>query len=302
MVEKELKIVSFFEDLEARPFELQVWFVVTAIAALRTLKSVVQDIINKAHATGLVIDILILLIFCGLCLLIHSRKITRIPLIVGIILLILLIFSYVQFGGVLGTTEYNIIGLGVLFALAYNRKQLVFMMTLYVLAILVANLDLRLGGWLTRSFFKRISTSLDNYVTTLLTLMLIIIYFKKALIRESSRIIELRKKLSDQIKTIRRQKKELKEQKQFLHKVNARLEEEIRNHSSQIDRQNKAMKDYIWLSTESLQMPLKRINGCIIDLSEKSILETKLKEQVYELNVVVQNLKSDLMRHQHTDQ
>ena len=286
---------SFLKDLQAKPFELQVWFVVMAIAGLRTLKSVVQGVIgSKINTTGLIIDLSILLIFCGLALLIYSRKIPRVPLIVGVILLILLIFSYVQFGGVTGTTEYNLMGLGVLFALAYNRKELTVIMSLYFVLILIANLDLRFDGWLTRSFYKGLSTSLDNYLTTLLTLLLIIIYFKRALTRESNRITELRKKLSEQMKTIVRQKRELEVKKQFLHKVNARLEEEIRNHSDQIVRQNSAMKDYIWLSTESLQMPLKRISTRVSDLRENSILETILKEQVDELNVVVKNLTHEL--------
>ena len=272
-----------------------------AIAGLRTLKSVVQDVITKTNSAALIIDVSIFLIFFGLCVLIYLKKIRHVPLILGVILLILLVFSYVQFGGVLGTTEFNMMGLGVLFALAYNRQQLVLMMTLYFVGVIAANLDLRFNGWLTRSFFKHNSTSLDTYLTTVLALMLIMMYFKNALARESNRIIELRKKLAGQIKTISRQKKELKEQEQFLHKVNARLEEEIRNHSSQIDRQNKAMKDYIWLSTESLQMPLKRIGDYVTDLSDNNILETKLKEQVSELNVVVHNLKRELTHRQRTD-
>ena len=211
---------SFFSDLQSKPFELQVWFVVMAIAGLRTLKSVVQHVASsKINTTGLIIDLSILLIFCGLALLIYFRKIPRVPLIVGVILLILLIFSYVQFGGVMGTTEFNLMGLGVLFALAYNRKELAVIMSLYIVLILMANLDLRFNGWLTRSFYKGVSTSLDNYLTTLLTLLLIIIYFKRALTRESNRITELRKKLSEQMKTIVRQKKELEVKKQFLHEV-----------------------------------------------------------------------------------
>ena len=287
----------FFKDLQTKPFELQVWFVVMAIAGLRTLKSVGQDVISsKINTTGLIIDLSIFLIFCGLALLIYFRKVPRVPLIVGVILLTLLIFSYVQFGGVMGTTEFNLMGLGVLFALAYNRKELALIMSLYVVLILIANLDLRFNGWLTRSFYKGVSTSLDNYLTTLVALLLMIIYFKRALTRESNRITELRKKLSEQMKTIVRQKRELEVKKQFLHNVNARLEAEIRNHSDQIVRQNSAMKDYIWLSTESLQMPLKRISTRVAGLRENSILETILKEQVAELNVVVKNLTRDLTK------
>ena len=292
---------SLLSDLQAKPFELQVWFVIMTIAGLRTLKSVVQDVTgSKVNTTGLAIDLSILLIFCGLTLLIYYKKIPRIPLIVGVILLILLIFSYVQFGGVMGTTEYNLMGLGVLFALAYSRKEFAVILSLYFVLILVANADLRYNGLLTRNFFRGVSTSLDNYLTTLLTLLLIIIYFKKALVMESNRIIELRKKLSEQKKTIVRQKHELEKKQELLHKVNARLEEEIKNHSDEIVRQNSAMEDYIWLSTESLQLPLKRINVSVRELSKNSILETLLKEQVGELNGVVENLKRELTQHQST--
>ncbi|HZB11761.1 MAG TPA: hypothetical protein VE467_01970 [Chryseolinea sp.] len=291
----------FFKDLQAKPFELQVWVVVTAIAGLRTFKSVVQDVTGDTiNTSGLLIDLSILLIFCGLCLLIYFRKIPRIPLIVGVALLMLLICSYVQFGGVMGSTEYNMMGLGVLFALAYDRKDLALIMILYGVMILVANVDLRFNGWLTRTFFKDYSTGLDNYLTTLSTVVLIILYFKKALILESNRITELRQKLSDQIKIIGSQKKQLEEKKQFLYTVNARLEEEIRNHSDEIVRQNRAMKDYIWLSTESIQMPLQRISSSATELSEHNVLETKLKQQVTELNVVVENLKHDLVHHHGT--
>jgi len=291
----------FFKDLQAKPFELQVWVVVTAIAGLRTFKSVVQDVTGDTiNTTGLLIDLSILLIFCGLCLLIYFRKIPRIPLIVGVALLMLLICSYVQFGGVMGSTEYNMMGLGVLFALAYDRKDLALIMILYGVMILVANVDLRFNGWLTKTFFKGYSTGLDNYLTTLSTVVLIILYFKKALILESNRITELRQKLSEQIKIIGSQKKELEEKKQFLYTVNERLEEEIRNHSDEIVRQNRAMKDYIWLSTESIQMPLQRISSSATELSEHNVLETKLKQQVTELNVVVENLKHDLVHHHGT--
>ncbi|HEX6226300.1 MAG TPA: hypothetical protein VFZ52_17900 [Chryseolinea sp.] len=289
------------KHLHTKPFQLQVWFVVMAIAGLRTLKSVVQDLSGPVINTkGLAIDLLILAIFCGLALLIYFKKIPRIPLVVGVALLILLILSYVQFGGVMGMSEFNLMGVGVLFALAYNRKELVIIMSLYLLLIIIANLDLRFNGWLTRSFFKDTSTGVDNYLTTTLTLTLIILYFKKALVAESNRITQLRKKLSEQMKMIGRQKRELESKKHFLHEVNSRLQMEIQSHANEIGRQNNAMKDYIWLSTESLQMPLKQISESADKLSHTSDLEKILKEQVIELNTIVESLKRDLIKHQNT--
>jgi hypothetical protein len=125
-------------------------------------------------------------------------------------------------------------------------------------------------------------------------------YFKKALINESVRVMEQRKELGDKIKIIERQNHELKEQQELLHKINRRLEREIRNHNSQIDHQDKAIRDFIWLSTESLQMPLQRILANLEDLNEKDSMETQLKSQVSELRSVVQNLKQELVQHEDT--
>ncbi len=246
------------------------------------------------------IDAFILAVFCTLFLAIYYQRIKRIPITVGVILLLLLVVSYVQFGGVAGTSEYNLMALGVLFALAYNRKQLTWLMAFYVILILYANVDLRMQGMLSNAFFKGVSTSLDTYFTTLITLVALMFYFKKALINESVRVMEHRKELGDRIKIIERQNHELKEQQELLHKINRRLEREIRNHNSQIDQHDKAIRDFIWLSTESLQMPLQRILANLEDLSEKDSMETQLKSQVAELRSVVQNLKQELVQHEDT--
>jgi hypothetical protein len=297
-LENNHKAESFFKNLQARPFEFQVSLVITAIAALRALKAVIQDLTSGTNLQGLVIDILILSIFCGLCMLIYLRKVQRIPLIAGVALLILVAVTYVQFGGVLGMTEYNIMGVSVLFALAYNRKQLVFLMTLYVVVIILLNWDLRIDGWFTLNFFRRVSTGSDNYITTLVTLLVIILYFKKALSWESDRIHELRAKLTAQIKLIEKQKRELDDQKQLLHNINATLEEDIRNHSDQISRHNNAMEDYIWLLTESLQIPLKRLVANARELNEGNALEMKMKDQVNDFSRVVEGLTQELGQHQ----
>lgn len=293
------RLSSFINNLQARPFEQQVWLVVTAVAGLRSLKAVVQDILNGSKGV-LLIDIFILTTFCAVFLAIYFERIKRIPTVVGIILLLLLIVSYIQFGGVAGTSEYNLMALGVLFALAYNRKELIWMMSVYVVIVVAANLDIRMQGYMSSLFFKNVSSGLDTYFTTLITLLILMFYFKKALINESARVMELRKELGDRIKIIERQNNELKEQQHLLQKINKRLEREIKNHNTQINHQDRAIRDFIWLSTESLEMPLQRIVTNLEDLNENDAMETQLKGQVSELRSVIQNLKQELVHHEDT--
>lgn len=288
----------FLTSIHRKPFEIQVWIVITVIAGLRTLKAVIQDLTGTLNLAGLAVDVFILLTFITLLLLIYKEKIRHVPMIVGFMLIILLTVSYVHFGGVGGTTEYNIMALGVLLVLAYKKKKLMWILILYFTFILAATLDLHFNGWLTRTFFKSYSTSLDAYFTTILALLMLILYFKNALVSESKRITELRAKLGHQIRTIRSQHKELEEQQQLLHEANNRLEEEIRRHNNHIVNQDRAIKDYIWLSTESLHSPLQRITSSVHGLRGNNFLENQLKDQVAELRLVIHSLKEELKQHE----
>jgi hypothetical protein len=274
-----------------------VWVVITAIASARTLKSVIQGLINPINSISLTIDALVLMVFLILFFLLLFEKIQHLPIAGAILLMVLLVLSYVRLGGVAGTTEYNLMALGVLFVLAYRDRQLIFLMALYFLFIIGANLDLRHDGWLTQHVFQRTSTSLDNYFTTLITMVVLMLYFKHALVKESERVMNLRNKLRRQITTVKRQNEELEEQQKLLRFMNNRLKEEIKNQDDQINNQNKAIADYLWLSTESLQLSLQRILANARDLHGDDLLETKLNDQIAELDTVVNNLLNDLKRH-----
>lgn len=285
---------KFLQTLQSKNFELQVWFVTTAVAGLRTLKAVIQDLISFSNPGGLLIDILILATFSAVCILIFIGKISKVPLFVGLILLVQVLFSYVQLGGLQGSTEYNLMGLGFLFVLVYKGRELVWLLIVYFILIAMVNLDAYLNGWLTSSLFNHTSTKLDNYFTTILTMLVLVVYFKNALIKESRRITELRTQLGRQLAKIRSQHRELEVQQRELHDANARLEQELGRHTRDILRQNKAIEDYIQLSTDSMHKPLNSITSEISALSDNSFLEKQLKIEVAELHTVINTITDEL--------
>lgn len=284
--------------LQEKPFESQVWIVITAIGALRTLKSVIQGLVQGGSILSLAIDALILLIFVAACFLIYHEKIRQVPLVVALLLLVLLTASFVRLGGIGGTSEYNLMALSILFVMAYEGRSLLLILALYFLAILTASIDLHMQGWMTRQFFHKTSTSLDVYFTITLTLLAIFLYFKNALVSESSRILQLRGKLDRRIGTIRNQHRELEGQQRLLHGINSRLKDEITRHSEEIVTKNKAIQDFIWLSTESLHIPLQRITFIARDLPDDDFLESELKKQVAELRLVIHSLREELKQHE----
>ncbi|HLT82276.1 MAG TPA: hypothetical protein VKZ86_14710 [Cyclobacteriaceae bacterium] len=285
------------DTLRQKDFEVQIWCVTMAIAALRTLKAVIQDLTGSIHIPILIIDVLILVTFCTLCALIYLNKIRRVPLAAGPILLGLLIFSYIQFDGIFGTTEYNLMGLGVLFVMVYDYRTLRWLMVLYLLAILGANYYVRVGGPVEPSPAGTASGPLDNFFTTLLAVLILILYFKDALIRESRRILQLRQELGRKVDIITLQHQELERRKRQLHEANANLQAQIHEHTQQLVRQNKAIEDYMRLSSESLTEPLRNIMAETGGLADETFLERQLKQEISELHVIVHTLREDLRRH-----
>ncbi|HEY8512799.1 MAG TPA: hypothetical protein VIL31_12655 [Cyclobacteriaceae bacterium] len=289
--------IPVLDSLRLKDFELQIWCVTMVIAAARTLKAVIQDLTGPIYVPILIIDLLILCTFCVLGALIYFNKINRMPLAAGPVLLGLLTFSYVQFDGIFGTTEYNLMGLGVLFVLVYDHQTLRWLMVLYLLAILGANYYVRTDGSLGVAPEGAASVSLDNFFTTLIAILILILYFKDALVRESGRILQLRKELGKKVDIITLQHQELERRKRQLHEANANLQAQIHEHTQQIVRQNKAIEDYMRLSSESLGEPLRSIMAETGSLRDDSFLERQLKQEVSELHVIVRNLREDIKRH-----
>lgn len=283
--------------LQEKPFELQVWIFITAIGALRAFKAVAQDLAYPG-AASLTVDSFIFVAFVTVCILIYRERIRHVPVLIAVILLVLLTVSFIRLGGVRGTSEYNLMALSILFVLAYKQRLLTIILAAYFLFILVASIDLRTEGWLSQHLFKKNSTSLDPYFTSLLTLLVFFLFFKNALARESARIVESRTRLGEQVRTIRRQNRELEAQQKLLRDINARLTEEINRHTREIDSQNKAIQDFIWLSTESLHLPLQRIASIVRDLPEDNFIESQLKGQVAELRLVLHSLREELQQHE----
>jgi hypothetical protein len=285
-------------ELQDKPFELQVWFLMTFIASLRTLKAVIQNVLNSTSVAGYAIDSLIFLTLAGLCYAIYAGKIQRVPIIAGIVLLTLVTLSYIRLGGVQGSTEYNLMGLGVILALGYRNRNVVIMIAIFFAVTLLVNLDLSMEGKISQVLLKTISTSLDSYFTTLVTLLIMILYFKSLLLSETDRIRQLRGKLSAHLKTIKNQRGELEDQQQLLREANNILEVDIRKHTSHIMVQNRIIEDYVFLSTQSIRIPLQRIKASMSVLRDENVLEYKLKHEISALEAVIFNLEKDIKVHE----
>ena len=292
-------VLPFTTRFIEKPFELQVWLIITILAGLRTLKAVVQDILSESHNITLLVDVSILTLIFLVFYLIISDRVRTVSVFIGILLTLLIMISYVQFGGIRGASEYNLLGMAVILSMGYSGKRLFTALIIFLLLTVYSTIDLYFSGPLANLFFKSNTTSLDNYFSTTITLVILMLYFKNLLVSESRRIREAREQLSQQNKLIRKKNEELEKQQPILQLAIEELDIEIGKHTRQIVSQDKALEEYIILSTQLIRTPFESIKKNQDELDGSENLLGLLKNQIEELDKVILDLSNKIEHDTH---
>jgi hypothetical protein len=287
-------------SFEEKPFELNAWALLTAIGAVRILKDILQDLfIQNPSQTNLLIDVPLLTVFLLLLFLILKNKITTVPLWVGVVLLLLTSWSFIRLGGVEGSSEYNFMALGVMFTLCYRGWNLTLILAALFTIIVLANIDQLLHGKITSALFQSATNSHDSFYTTLIVVGVVLLYFKQLLKEETSKVRHLRRLMTIRHSLIRKQHEELLQQKSILSEATRRLSQDVQQYDDVIKEQNKAISDYVYLSTQNLKLSMARLKSVPGSYADAEGFTGRLTEQIDQLNVVVANLIDDLEKPDH---
>lgn len=287
--------MKVLQHIQRKEFDLQIWFVAAVAASGRTLISVVNDLRDDVFSLSeLLIDTTLLLMFVMIALLIYRNVVSRIHPMFSFVLLLLVGISFIQFGGVKGTTDYNLLAIGIFLMLVLSKKWTYIGMSAFFLITLVALIDIHIHGILSQWFFITIGNSKGEFFFTLATLLLLVVYFKYSLITESTRLINLKEELSSQNEEIQLQNEELEAQQEELKVTNLHLDQEINQKTIKLIQQINAIKDYIKLSSESLNLPVTALSTKSKQLNLNSKFEKKLQDSIQELHEVISHQQLDL--------
>lgn len=279
----------------SQSFELQIWFIATGLASLRGIIGVIDDLIaNPLHWDELTVDSTISIIFVILSYRIFTGKLSEIPIWISLLFILLSCINYLQFGGVGNGVEYNLMGLIVLLILAIKARPLQIVLVFYFLIVFLMLLEDQYIGQLSEIFFiENIDNSLDFFLM-LVTISLIILYFKQILIKESAKLMEIKTELTEKIKLTFQQNRKLKEQKEYIDIANKRLQEEFINQTGYLMKNNESIEKFIHQMTESIDDPLDRLVYQSESLKSTGTLEQMTKNSIAELNEVIHKLKLQL--------
>lgn len=284
---------------EERSFEMSGLALLSALAGLRILKDILQDIFGKNQTDlTLLIDIPLLIVFILLFILAITAKVKTVPLAIGFLLVVLTTWSYITLGGVEGTSEYNFMGLAVMITLCYRKRRLIIVLTAMFAAIAMVNIA-QLMHWPIGFPGRRMTSSHDSFFSTLITVGIALLYFKLLLKVETSKISYVRELLRSHWTQIRRRRDELFQQQALLLEVTRRLHDDVHSYDDDIREQNESIRDYVYLSTQNLRLSLSQMTAVPGTLSVETHLADRLNEQLLELNGVVDNLITELEKSGH---
>src|SRR6186713_238672 len=101
---------QFIELFKNRPFEVKISLLVCLLGVLRIGAAVIQDLIWNIVVAELLTDSALLIIFASLFYVAFTRPTFKgIHPVIGILLIIFLCFNFIEFAGVAGNSEFNIL-------------------------------------------------------------------------------------------------------------------------------------------------------------------------------------------------
>ena len=265
------------------------------IGLLRVAVALLQDLQNPATSTGeIVTDVGIFLVFAAICVLTFRLKLTRVPLILAAILILLLSVNFIQFGGVSGYTEFNYMtGIAVVALLyAEKRKYLLIALMLLILAFL-------LWSQYTKNIFYQVlfiktQNTPEDFVYSIIALGILTFYLKYSMDNERDKLLNQQISLHSALKFSSEQQVDLHSQKEELLAMQEKLEEEVAIRTQELETQNVSIEQYIQYNTKELQDPLLLMKKTLSEIKDSGMLHELLQISVAELETVIQKITKDL--------
>lgn len=286
---------TFYKKIFQSPYESQVMQLIGLIGLLRVGLALFQDFRKPATSTSEILtDVGIFLVFAALCVLTFRLRLTRVPLVLAAILILLLALNFIQFGGVTGYTEFNYMtGIAVV-ALLYSEKRKYVLIGLMLLILAFLLWSVYAQNSIYQLLFIKTQNTPEDFVYSLIALGILTFYLKYSMDHERDKLLNQHISLHDALKNSSEQQLDLQSQKEELLTMQEKLEEEVAIRTKELKIQNVSIEQYIRYNTKELQDPLLQMKQRLAEIKDAGMLYELLQISVAELETVIQKITNDL--------
>lgn len=276
-------------------FELEVWFVASTIAFLRGSAGIILSISSRdVYGIELLVDVLLTLGFAAAAFSIAFKRVSRIHPAILISLTILLAINFLQFGGVAGSTEYNLLGLGVFIVLACDKKSIKYVLPTYVLLSLTVLLDGYFEGVLTQVLFLEKLQGTEDFYYTSAAIVVLILFYKYALIRESNRLISAKEDLATQLANVKQKWEKLSVQNDEIKASTKEINDEFVHQTKVLVNHNDSIADFAWNASDQIKPKLESLLAEVNEIDGHNILKKIIKDSAKDLQQVTEEISEQL--------
>ncbi len=264
------------------------------LAATRSIIGFVDNFIQPETSTvEFILDSLFVVGFISVGYGLYSNRIKSVSWVITFVMIVLLTLNFLQFGGVLGNSEFNLIGIGVFIILAHGERTLKFLLPIYLgfcmLAVLLVHFETKIFEF----FYITTSRSIDDFIYTTACLLVLVIYFKQKMIRESERLISFEEELNVEIKKIEEQTALLDEQRIRLNRSTQELSREFSALTKEVITHDNSLNEYLKHSISTLESPINNLIRNIRKIEPSDIWGIILHDTANELDQLQSSIRQN---------
>jgi signal transduction histidine kinase len=293
---------QFIELFKNRPFEVKISLLVCLLGMLRIGVAVVEDWSRNIVVAELLTDSVLLIIFSSLFYVAFTRPgFKGIHPAFGIVMIIFFSFNFIEFAGVAGNSEFNvlsaILGIACLFSgrWMYALTFLIVALTVALQIIILYNTDFM------QSFFLYSSDQYSDFVFSIICVVAITILLKQLASSEQNKLESKIKELNSSVALAKTTNRILLQKHQELERAKAALEIEVEKRTHHLNQQNAAIEKYIYYNTEELKNPLTNLLEAVNSYQGDSPLYPFLQISSSELKSVMNTINEALTSDQKLD-
>ncbi len=286
---------QYIELFKSRTFEVKISLLVCLLGVLRLVAALIDDFFRPLVFAEVATDSSLLLIFILLFYLGFTKpKFKGIHSTVGFTLIIFICFNFVEFAGVRGNAEFNILTALLGLACLFSGKWM-YTLTFTLLGLsTILQLIILFKNELMQPYFLYSNDDYTDFIFSIICIIIITSFLKRLATHERNNLEIKIRELNNKVGLAKSTNRRLIQNHQELEKARKALEEEVTKRSLHIKQQNSAIERYIHYNTEELKKPLLHLLEAVDEYKENTVLYPLLKISAHELKSVISKINSTL--------
>jgi hypothetical protein len=293
---------QFIELFKNRPFEVKISLLVCLLGVLRIGVAVIGDLNKDIVVAELLTDSALFLIFSSLFYVAFTRPTFKgIHPAIGIVLIIFLSFNFIEFAGVAGNSEFNILSAILAIACLFSGRWMYTLTFLIVALTFALQITILYNEEFMQSFFLYSSNQYNDFIFSIVCVVAITTLLKQLASSEQNKLDGKIRELNSNVALAKTTNRMLIQKHQELAQAKAALELEVEKRTHRLNQKNAAIEKYIYYNTEELKEPLTNLLGAVESYRGESPLYPFLQISSSELKTVMDTINEALTSDQKLD-